>query len=254
MQDQGDKALRVFGWLANKQEPPWRWDLRRFGWTLCDGVSGCRAECRHVLIADVGELSAQKRADMAEADRPAWRLIMLGVEQAAERADLLRLGCAEALQAKISVRELEARTSRVNEMFGMLPRWRTIGPLTLDLFHRDCRHGSQWLGLHPREFGLIWRLSDTPGLQVTRRQLLEDVWRLNHEPETNSVEVHVSRLRSKLAQAGCADLIQTVPEGGYRLVEDNILTPVKTEPQADALDRYLRTIGWAHGSGTLPNG
>lgn len=98
-----------------------------------------------------------------------------------------------------------------------LPRRRQVGPLTLDLFHRDARHGVRWLSLHPREFGVLWRLADDPGQRVTRRELLRDVWRIHHEPETNSVEVHVSRLRSKLAGAGCEALIETVAEGGYRL-------------------------------------
>lgn len=239
--------MKVFGWLAQEPEPPLHWDLRRFGWTLCAGVAGCRAECRHVMICDVRTISATARAAMAEADRPAWRLIMLGVEQPGERASLLTLGCAEALPARTAARELEARTARVNEMFGMLPRWRNVGPLTLDLFHRDAREGARWLALHPREFGLLWRLADNPGGRVTRRQLLEDVWRLRHEPETNSLEVHVSRLRSKLARAGCAHLIETVPEGGYRLARtpDTPFMLAPTTPEADALDRYLHTLGWA---------
>jgi two-component system OmpR family response regulator len=198
-----------------------------------------------VLICDVRALTAERRAAMAEADKPAWRLIMLGVEQPAERARLLTAGCAEALPASVTARELEARTRRVNEMFAMLPRWRNVGPLVLDLFHRDARHGARWLHLHPREFGVLWRLADTPGQPVTRRQLLTDVWRLNHEPETNSVEVHVSRLRSKLAQAGCAELVQTVPEGGYRLVQNPGFMFAATPPEADRFDRYLREIGWA---------
>lgn len=245
MDGHSSSGLKVFGWLADMAEPPYRWDLRRYGWTLCHGAGGCRAECRHVLICDVRATGSAQREAMAQADRPAWRLIMLGVEQPYERADLLTLGCAEALPAKTAVRELDARTARVNEMFGMLPRWRNVGPLTLDLFHRDCRLGAKWLGLHPREFGLIWRLADAPGTRITRRQLLKDVWRLNHEPETNSVEVHVSRLRSKLAHAGCDRLIQTVPEGGYRLTDEAPFMFARSDPQADALDEYLRTINWA---------
>ncbi|QZH76565.1 MAG: winged helix-turn-helix transcriptional regulator [Erythrobacter sp.] len=126
----------------------------------------------------------------------------------------------------------------------MLPRWRSLGPLTLDLFHRDARRGSRWLGLHPREFGLIWRLADTPGERVTRRQLLQDVWRINHEPETNSVEVHVSRLRSKLAGAGCEGLVATATEGGYRLTQPEQFMLAKEPPAADALDAYLHDLGW----------
>lgn len=240
-----EQGVQVFGWLAQQGEPPWQWDLRRQGWRMSRGSGGCFAESRHVLICDVRELEPDQRAGMAEADRPAWRLIMLGVEEPAERARLLSAGCAEALSAEVSLRELEARTRRVNDMFAMLPRWRNVGPLVLDLFHRDARQGARWLNLHPREFGVLWRLADTPGEAVTRRQLLSDVWRLNHEPETNSVEVHVSRLRSKLALAGCAYLVATVPEGGYRLAQNAGFMFAATPPQADRFDLYLRKLGWA---------
>jgi len=236
--------VQRFGWLGQEAEPPGRWDLRLQGWRLCHGTGGCRAECRHVLVCDVRALNAAQRAAMADADRPAWRLIMLGVEDGAERARLLLSGCAEAVPGTIALRELEARTRRVNDMFGTLPRWRNVGPLTLDLFHRDARQGARWLGLHPREFGVLWRLADHPGIGVTRRQLLSDVWRLQHEPETNSVEVHVSRLRSKLALAGCASLVETVPEGGYRLAPGAGFMFAAIPAQADSFDRYLRELGW----------
>lgn len=236
--------MAFFGWIAGEKTPPARWDLRRLGWTLCEGHEGCRAECRHVLICDTRALDAHARRTMAEADRPAWRLIMLGVENPTERAQLLSLGCAETLSADTGLHELEARTRRVTEMFGMLPRWRDVGPLTLDLFHRDARLGARWLRLHPREFGLLWRLADTPGQRVSRKQLVTDVWRLNHEPETNSIEVHVSRLRTKLAMAGCDALVETAREGGYRLAPARAFMLAGNPAQADALDQYLRALGW----------
>lgn len=238
--------MAFFGWIAEKAEPPARWDIRRHDWSLCHGRHGCRAECRHVLVCDTRKLSADQRFALAKSDEPAWRLIMLGVESPAERAHLLSMGCAEALPGGTDLFELQARAKRVTDMFGMLPRWRNCGPLTLDLFHRDARHGARWLGLHPREFGVIWRLTDTPGERVTRQQLLKDVWRINHEPETNSVEVHVSRLRSKLADVGCDALIATAPQGGYRLSENLPLTLGSAPSNGDALDHYLRGLGWAH--------
>ena len=239
----------IFGWVADGGEPPAQWDMRAAGWTLCGGREGpdgacTRSDCKHVLVCDVRHITPGQRRGLAEADRPAWRLVMLGVEEPAERAALLALGCAEALSASTTLRELAARARRVDEMFGLLPRWRDLGPLTLDLFHRDARKGSTWLHLHPREFGVLWRLADTPGVRVTRRQLLEDVWRLAHDPQTNSVEVHVSRLRAKLAAAGCDRLVATAPEGGYRLASDVPFMFPRTPAGADALDRYVRTIDW----------
>ena len=85
----------------------------------------------------------------------------------------------------------------------------TAGPLTLDLFHRDARAGERWLALHPREFALLWRLAEQPGEPVSLATLLREVWRLEFEPGTNSVEVHVSRLRAKLALAGMPRLIES---------------------------------------------
>jgi DNA-binding winged helix-turn-helix (wHTH) protein len=242
--------VKHFGWIARQSEPPPRWDLRRSDWHLCHGRDGCRAECKHVLICDVHDWGPAERLGLAEADRPAWRLIMLGVEEPSERARLLSIGCAEALSATTNLHELVVRADRVHEMFSMLPRWRVLGPITLDLFHRDARAGNRWLRLHPREFGVIWRLADTPGERVNRAQLLHDVWRVNHEPGTNSVEVHVSRLRSKLAEAGCDQLVQTVPEGGYRLAQEVPFMFASKPAQADALDTYLRNLDWDHAHAT----
>jgi DNA-binding response OmpR family regulator len=221
---------------------------------LCHGHEGLRAECRHVLLVDAGRLTPGQRRDLAEADRPAWRLLMLGIEEPAERAALLTLGCAEALPATVGLRELEARARRVDEMFHRLPRWREAGPLTLDLFHRDARRGSRWLALHPREFGLLWRLTDRPGQRVARTQLWRDVWRLNHEPETNSVEVHVSRLRAKLGEFGGAGLIATDPRGGYRLHEARPFMLAGAAPEEDALDAYLRRLPAGRAEAELEDG
>lgn len=197
-----------------------------------------------MLLCDTRLLTPRQRDELAEADRPAWRLLMLGVEVPAERAALLSKGVAEALTETIGLHELSVRAERVQDMFGMLPRWRNVGPLVLDLFHRDARHGSQWMGLHPREFSLLWRLADTPGEIVSRRQLLKDVWRIDFDPETNSVEVHVSRLRSKLSLEGCEAMVETAPGGGYRLADlGQFMFPPRTT-QPDALDQYLENIEW----------
>ena len=232
--------MKTFGWVSAWRDPPARWDLRRLGWRLCCGSAGRRSECRHVLVVDARKLDPAVRRELADADRPAWRLLLIGVEDPAERARLLTMGCAEAMSSAIGLHELEARARRVDDMFGMLPRWRTIGAVTLDLFHRDARCGGRWLALHPREFGVLWRLADHPGERVSRKQLLTDVWRLSHEPETNSVEVHVSRLRAKLAEAGCKDVILTDPCGGYRLGEPGPFVLAHDPPADDALDAYLR--------------
>lgn len=99
----------------------------------------------------------------------------------------------------------------------LIPRFREVGDVTLDLFHRDGRVDDRWIGFHPREFELLWRLSEQPGERMTRKQLLADVWRIHFEPETNSVAVHVARVRSKLEPFGLSRLLETHPDGGYLL-------------------------------------
>lgn len=99
----------------------------------------------------------------------------------------------------------------------LIPRFREAGDVTLDLLHRDGRVEDRWLSLHPREFELLWRLAQEPGKCLSKRQLLADVWRITFEPHTNSVAVHVARVRAKLQPFGLSRILATHPEGGYYL-------------------------------------
>lgn len=203
----GGRSVAVFGWIAEPREPPRRWDLRRIGWTLSADPAG-----RHVLLIDARDRGPPPHAQ----GDPALHLFV-GVDCGSERARLLDAGCGDALPGDVGLPELAWRARRVAERCDSLPRRRELGGLTLDLLHRDARAGDRRLALHPREFALLWRLAERPGERVSRARLLREVWRLEFEPGTNSVEVHVSRLRAKLAAAGLRGLVETDPLGGYRL-------------------------------------
>ncbi len=99
----------------------------------------------------------------------------------------------------------------------LIPRFREAGDVTLDLFHRDGRVDDRWLGLHPREFELLWRLSEEPGVPFSKQRLLADVWRIAFEPKTNSVAVHVARVRAKLDPFGLSHILATDKLNGYYL-------------------------------------
>ena len=99
----------------------------------------------------------------------------------------------------------------------MIPRLIEAGDLTLDLLHRDARVEDSWVHLHPREFELLWHLAQSPGQRMSRRQLLSDVWRLEREPGTNSLAVHIARVRAKLDKFGLGRMVVTHPDGGYYL-------------------------------------
>jgi len=204
-----DSHLALFSWHSRHGGPPERWDLRRTGWTL--------SAAGELRLFDTTGLAREQRFAMVEVEGQRARIMMLAVDDPVERATLLALGCGEALPSTTALAELDIRARRLASLPGLVPREREAGPVTLDLIHRDGRVGQSWLALHPREFGLFWRLAESPGAPVTRPELLRDVWRLRHEPETNSVQVHVSRLRSKLAAHGLDTLVATDPAGGYRL-------------------------------------
>ena len=99
----------------------------------------------------------------------------------------------------------------------MIPRFIEAGDITLDLFHRDGRVDGHWVRFHPREFELIWRLAQCPGQRFSRKRLLAEVWRTNLESGTNSLAVHVARIRSKLEPFGLAHIVATHSDGGYFL-------------------------------------
>lgn len=144
--------------------------------------------------------------------------MLIGVNDPGERARLLRLGFGEVVGSDVDLAEVDARSARIAAQANALPRFRDVDGLVLDLFARDAFADDRPLGLHPREFALLWRLADTPGVPVSKSELVSDVWRLGYVPETNSIAVHVSRLRTKLAIAGYDALIHTSPAGGYVLV------------------------------------
>ncbi len=129
----------------------------------------------------------------------------------------------------------------------MMPRHVRTGPLMLDLFHRFGNVAGDWLGLHPREFELLWRLAESPRQRLSRRQLLAEVWRIDHDPETNRVEVHVPRVRAKLHVFGLSWLVATDPAGGYLLDADagvmlkaGALAQDEGRDPQQYLDSYLR--------------
>ena len=89
--------------------------------------------------------------------------------------------------------------------------------LEMDLLARRVRRASRVIALQPREFRLLEYLLRHPDQVVTRTMLLEGVWDCHFDPGTNVIDVHVSKLRRKLEEAGEPPLLHTVRGAGYRL-------------------------------------
>ncbi|MPN32346.1 Transcriptional activator protein CopR [bioreactor metagenome] len=92
-----------------------------------------------------------------------------------------------------------------------------LGDLTMDLTQRQARRGARSIALKPREFRLLAYLMLHPDQSLTRTMLLEAVWDYRFDPQTNLIDVQISRLRSKLHGPGEPPLLHTVRGVGYRL-------------------------------------
>jgi two-component system OmpR family response regulator len=92
--------------------------------------------------------------------------------------------------------------------------------VVLDLLKRQVLRDGSAVVLQPREFRILEELMREEGKVVTRTMLLERVWNYHFDPETNIVETHISRLRSKLNDGGKPDLIETIRGVGYRIGSD----------------------------------
>jgi two-component system OmpR family response regulator len=89
--------------------------------------------------------------------------------------------------------------------------------LEMDLLRREVRRAGKPIDLQPREFQLLEFLLRNVGQVVTRTMLLEGVWDYHFDPQTNVIDVHISRLRSKIDKGFERPLLHTVRGAGYRL-------------------------------------
>jgi two-component system OmpR family response regulator len=94
----------------------------------------------------------------------------------------------------------------------------SAGSIEMDLVERTVTRAGQAIELVPQEFRLLEYLMRNADRAVTRKMLLETVWDIHFDPNTNVVESHVSRLRARLNAGFEMDAIQTVRGVGYRLM------------------------------------
>ena len=94
-----------------------------------------------------------------------------------------------------------------------------LADLELDLLARTVRRAGRPIELQPREFDLLVFLMRHAGQVVTRTMLLEGVWGYHFDPQTNVIDVHVSRLRQKIDRGFDPPLLHTVRGAGYCLRE-----------------------------------
>ena len=148
-------------------------------------------------------------------------LILSALGQVDDRVTGLRAGGDDYLPKPYAFTELLARVEVLGRRKGapeqdMVYR---VGDLELDRLSHTARRAGKDLMLQPREFRLLEYLMKNAGQVVTRTMLLEHVWDYHFDPQTNVIDVHISRLRSKIEKPDGAPLLKTIRGAGYMIKE-----------------------------------
>ncbi|HUJ97683.1 MAG TPA: response regulator transcription factor [Stellaceae bacterium] len=143
-------------------------------------------------------------------------LVLSALGDVDDRVKGLRAGCDDYLAKPFAFAELLARLEALTRR-GSAETRLAVGDLEMDLLTRTVTRAGRIIDLLPREFRLLEYLMRHAGHIVTRTMLLEKVWDHHFDPQTNVIDVHVSRLRQKLDKGFAAPLLHTVRGAGYTL-------------------------------------
>jgi len=203
------------------------------------GLSEAGYDCAHAPDGAAGHAAAQKRdfdvlivdrmmpkmtgVEVVEALRregdatPVLFLSALG--EVSDRVDGLKAGADDYLVKPYAFAELIARVEALSRRreTGAVATTLKVGELEMNLIARTVYRGTSEIDLQPREFQLLEFMMRHAGQSVTRTMLLEKVWEYHFDPQTNVIDVHISRLRSKIDKGFERQMLQTVRGAGYRL-------------------------------------
>jgi two-component system, OmpR family, response regulator len=149
-------------------------------------------------------------------------LILSALNDVDERIRGLRSGGDDYLTKPFAFGELLARLDALGRRRGdgaSAERLLQVGDLRMDLLSRRVTRGNRAIALQPREFKLLEYLMRHANQVVTRTMLLEAVWDYNFDPQTNVVDVHISKLRQKIEHEAEQPLVRTVRNAGYMMSE-----------------------------------
>ncbi|MUV15287.1 response regulator transcription factor [Noviluteimonas gilva] len=147
-------------------------------------------------------------------------IVLTALGDVDHRVEGLRAGADDYLCKPFAFAELSARLDNiVRRGDGGSAATETklkVADLELDLLRRQAQRGTRRIELQPREFRLLEALMRQTGRVVTRTMLLEQVWDYHFDPQTNVIDVHISRLRQKIDHGETTPLLHTVRGAGYR--------------------------------------
>jgi len=151
-------------------------------------------------------------------------LILSALGEVDDRVEGLKAGADDYLIKPFAFSELHARLEvlqrRSTAGLNMDTRLK-VGDLELDQLSRTASRTGKVIELQPREYRLLEYLMRHAGQVVTRTMLLEHVWDYHFDPQTNVIDVHISRLRSKIDKGYATPLLHTVRGAGYMINEND---------------------------------
>jgi two-component system OmpR family response regulator len=171
------------------------------------------------MLPGLDGLSILRTLRAAGDDTPALVLSALG--EVDDKVKGLRAGADDYLGKPFAFAELLARLDAITRRparEGEVTELK-VADLEMNLLSREVRRDGQPIDLQPREFRLLEYLMRNVDQVVTRTMLLENVWDYHFDPQTNVIDVHISRLRRKVDKGFATPLIHTVRGAGYKLGE-----------------------------------
>lgn len=147
-------------------------------------------------------------------------LILSAVDMASDRVEGLRAGAQDYMGKPFDFPELMVRMELLVQRNDTTPPTTArlcVQDLQIDLMRREVTRSGRTIHLTDKEFLLLRTLAEHAGQTVPRGMLLEKVWGLQFDPQTNLIDVHVSKLRSKIDKDFAPPLLKTVRAMGYVL-------------------------------------
>jgi two-component system OmpR family response regulator len=186
------------------------------------GLDAIKAEVPDVIILDrmmpvMDGVTMLQHLRADGVDVPVLFLSALG--ELEDRVSGLRAGADDYLVKPYALTELVARVEALSRRKDkdQVETILRVGDLEMNLISRVVKRQTKIIDLQPREFQLLEFLMRHVGQSVTRTMLLEKVWAYHFDPQTNVIDVHISRLRSKLDKDFDRPMLHTVRGEGYQL-------------------------------------
>jgi DNA-binding response OmpR family regulator len=190
-----------------------------------DGVEGLRAalsEPPDLVVLDLnlpGLDGFSVLNQLRQAKSPARVLILTARGDVEHRVKGLKAGADDYLGKPFSMDEFVARVEALGRR-GATPTAAdllNVADLHMDVQHRRVTRSGQLIALSPREFDVLQVLMQEPGRVFSRTELCERVWQRDHEYDTRTVEIFITRLRKKVDASFNPPLIHTLRAVGYTI-------------------------------------